>query len=103
MGFLGESQECAYKLNDTFSRRLYDTLIHKNNLFANRGHFQLLEVNSRTFQPKKCIFTADIGHCLVDGFENGYYFGNNYKGQFTVSRCTETPLRQDITLLYETK
>ena len=24
-------------------------------------------------------------------------------GQFTVSRCTETPLRQDITPLYETK
>ena len=24
-------------------------------------------------------------------------------GQFTVSRCTGTPLRQDITLLFETK
>ena len=32
MGFLGESQERAYNLNDTFSRSLYDTLIHKNNL-----------------------------------------------------------------------
>ena len=56
-----------------------------------------------------CIFTADIVHCLVVGFKNGYYFGNNCKacrptmGQFTVSRCTETPLRQYITPLYETK
>ena len=33
MGFLGERQERAYNLNDTFSRGLYDTLIHKNNLF----------------------------------------------------------------------
>ena len=52
-------------------------------------------------------FTADIGHCLVDGFKNGYYFGNNCKactmGQFTVSRCMETPTRQDITPLCETQ
>ena len=37
----------------------------------------MLEVNSKTFQPKKIILTADIGHCLVDGFKNSYYFGNN--------------------------
>ena len=33
MGFLGETQERAYNLNDTFSRCLYNTHIHKNNLF----------------------------------------------------------------------
>ncbi len=32
-GVLGETQERAYNLNDTFSRGLYNTLIHKNNLF----------------------------------------------------------------------
>ena len=32
-GFFGETQERAYNLNDNFSRGLYDTLIHKNNLF----------------------------------------------------------------------
>ena len=50
---------------------------------------------------------ADIGHCLVDGFKNGYYCGNNCMaytmGQFTVLWCTETSLRQDITPLYEPK
>ena len=60
-----------------------------------------------TFQPKKCVFTANIGHCLVDGFKSGYYCGIDCKactmGQFTVLWCTETPLRQDITPLYETK
>ena len=33
MGFLGETQERAYKLNDNLSRGLYNTIIHKNNLF----------------------------------------------------------------------
>ena len=33
MVFLGETQERAYNLNDTFFRGLYYTLIHKNNLF----------------------------------------------------------------------
>ena len=32
-GFYGETQEHAYNLNDHFSRGLYNTLIHKNNLF----------------------------------------------------------------------
>ena len=52
-------------------------------------------------------FTADIGQCPVDGFKNGYYFVNNCKAcslaQFTVSSCTETPLREYITPLYETQ
>ncbi len=99
-GWGGETHERAYNVNDNFSRGLHNTLI-----FANRGHLQLLEVNSRTFQPKM-YFTADIGHFLVDDFKNGYYFSNNCKactmGQFTVSRSTETPLRPDITPLYET-
>ena len=30
--FFGGTQERAYKLNDNFSRGLYNTLIHKNNL-----------------------------------------------------------------------
>ena len=34
MGFLGETYERAYNFNDTFSRGLYNTLIHKNNLFV---------------------------------------------------------------------
>ena len=38
----------------------------------------MLEVKSRLFQPKH-FFTADIGLCLVDGFKNGYYVGNNWK------------------------
>ena len=33
MWFLGETQKRAYNLNDTFSRGLYNTLIHKDNLF----------------------------------------------------------------------
>ena len=33
MGFLGETQERAYNLNNTFSRGLDNTLIHKNNLY----------------------------------------------------------------------
>ena len=33
IGFLGETQERAYNLKDTFSRGLYDTITHKNNLF----------------------------------------------------------------------
>ena len=49
-----------------------NTLIHKQLIiFAIRGHLQLLEVNSRTFydiSAYKCIFTADIGQCLVGGF-----------------------------------
>ena len=32
-GGLGETQERAYNLNDTLSRGLYSTPIHKNNLF----------------------------------------------------------------------
>ena len=65
MGFLRESQERAYNLNDTFSRSLYDTLIHKNNLcFAIRGHLQLLEVNSRTFQPKN-VFLRLISNIVL--------------------------------------
>ena len=58
-----------------------------------------------TFQPKN-VFLRLISDSLVDGFKKDYYFGNNCKactmGQFTVSRSTETPLRQDITPLYET-
>ena len=91
-----------HNLNDNFSMGLYNTLNQNLLILAIRGHLQLLEVNSRTFQPKM-YFTADIGHFLVDDFKNGYYFSNNCKActmcQFTVSRCTETPLRQYITPL----
>ena len=32
-GFFEETQERTYNLNKTFSRGLYNTLIHKNNFF----------------------------------------------------------------------
>ena len=108
--YWGDIRTCLQFNENLFGGCVIPSFI-KIKKIAIRGHLQLLEVNSRTFydiSAKKCIFTTDTGQCLVGGFTNCYYCGNNCKapctmGQFTVLWCTEALLRQYIPPLCETK
>ena len=67
-----------------------------------RGHLQLLEVNSRTVQPKN-VFLRLISDIVLLMALKMVTILVIIARQFTVSRCKEIPVRQDIKPLYETK
>ena len=74
-------------------------------MFAIRGHLQLLEVNSRTFQPKNVLLQLISDIVLLMALKMVtilVIIARHVPWVNTVSRCTETPLRPDITPLYET-